>query len=193
VAIATAAPASDDDVPNRAMPETVYVLAPGSPTTEILSPTLKPSSSAVFLSSATWSAFVGSPPCTKRNALNGGRLTEARKFGAPPVLTRSPCLFWMETCWNTPPSATRTPSTASTFCTSDCGMGGEAWSEPKPDGFAPVTDTSTPWLAVSKTCENALSIVSVRTYVPEIIATPRTTASAVSAVRSLRAPSPRKT
>jgi hypothetical protein len=95
--------------------------------------------------------------------LNGGLLTEERKFGAPPVPMRSPFLSRIETCWNTPASATRTPSVSWTFCRSDSAIGGEAWSLPKPDGLAPVTDTSTPWLAVWKTSANALSIVSVRT------------------------------
>ena len=64
VVIATDAPASDDSVPNFATPETVYVFAPGRPTTVTLSPTLKPSSSAVFWSSAVWSAVRGGAPST---------------------------------------------------------------------------------------------------------------------------------
>ena len=54
-----------------------------------------------------------------------------------------------------------------------------------------ATTTSVPWLACAKTSENDLLIVSVRTYVPEIIATPSTTDIAVRTVRSGRARRPR--
>ena len=95
--------------------------------------------------------------------MKGGLLFDEMKFGAPPAPMLSPFLSRIDTCWNTPASATRTPSTACTFGSRDSSIGGEAWSLPKPEGLAPVTETSTPWLAVWKTSENALSIVSVRT------------------------------
>jgi hypothetical protein len=50
----------------------------------------------------------------------------------------------------------------------------------------PLTITSVPAYDSSKMVENALSIVSVRTYVPLIIATPRTIAIIVSEVRNFR-------
>ena len=53
-------------------------------------------------------------------------------------------------------------------------------------------DTSVPVLACAKTSVNERLIVSVKMYVPAIIATPSTTASAVRAVRSGRARRPRR-
>ena len=60
------------------------------------------------------------------------------------------------------------------------------------DALRGTTTTSVPWLACEKTSENDLLIVSVRTYVPEIIATPSTTDIAVRIVRSGRARRPRR-
>jgi hypothetical protein len=54
-----------------------------------------------------------------------------------------------------------------------------------------VTETSTPLDARWKRSLNDSLIVSVKTNVPATKATPITTASVVSAVRSLRASSPR--
>jgi hypothetical protein len=55
-----------------------------------------------------------------------------------------------------------------------------------------TTTTSVPWLAWEKTSEKDWLIVSVRTYVPAIIATPSTTDIAVRIVRSGRARRPRR-
>ncbi len=56
---------------------------------------------------------------------------------------------------------------------------------------SPVMTAFEPARMSLKIRSNAWSIESVRTYVPLIIATPRTIAIAVSAVRSLRLKSPR--
>src|SRR3954466_15268401 len=79
------------------------------------------------------------------------------KFGAPPAPVLSPFLFRMDTCWNTPASATRTPSTAWTFGSSDSSIGGGVWSLPKPAGFAPVTETWTAPLPGWEKAEDALA------------------------------------
>jgi hypothetical protein len=50
----------------------------------------------------------------------------------------------------------------------------------------PLTTTSVSAYELEKIESNAFEMVSVRTKLPETIATPRTTENAVSAVRSLR-------
>ena len=89
---------------------------------------------------------------------------------------------------DTEPAATSTPSTARTLSSVASGIGGASADSPsklKP-GSLPVTTASVPAYESTKIASNALSIVSVSTYAPLIIATPSTIASAVSAVRSLR-------
>ena len=54
----------------------------------------------------------------------------------------------------------------------------------------PVITAAVSWYEPAKIWSNAALIVSVRTYVPLTIATPRTIASAVRKARSLRPASP---
>ncbi len=113
------------------------------------------------------------------------------KFGAPVLpLTFLPLLPTIVPSSNTPPEAFFTPGTCAAFSTS-------AWSNA--GGFEPLsllksffgdTLTSMPLDTVAKMLSNCRLIVSVRMYVPEISATPSTTAMAVRTVRSLRAAIP---
>ena len=55
----------------------------------------------------------------------------------------------------------------------------------------PLITASVPSFASLKTLSNVLLIVSVNTYVPEIIATPNRTATPVRSARTLRESRPR--
>ena len=89
---------------------------------------------------------------------------------------------------STLPSASATPSSPRTSSSSDSSSVGSVTPLPSLRSKAdlPVMTTSEPSRTSVKIWSNALSIESVRTYVPLIIATPSTIASAVSAVRSFR-------
>ena len=63
------------------------------------------------------------------------------------------------------------------------------WSE-RANADLPLITAVEPFRTSVKIASNALSIESVRTYVPLTIETPRTIANAVSAVLSLRLKSP---
>ncbi len=88
----------------------------------------------------------------------------------------------------TPPSAWATPGSCRTSSTSDSSSVGSETPLPSDRSNAdlPVMTTFEPSRTSVKIWSKALSIESVRTYVPLIIATPSTIARAVSAVRSFR-------
>ena len=136
---------------------------------------------------------LGQRPSTRLSGLkrsySGAVSMPKANDGAPPVSIGSPSgrsSFVWKSC--TDPVATSTPSTSRTRSSVSSGTGGASADSPsklKPGSF-PVTTASVPAYESTKIASNALSIVSVRTYAPLIIATPSTIASAVSAVRSLR-------
>ena len=93
---------------------------------------------------------------------------------------------------STLPSACPTPGSSRTSPSSDSSSVG--WVTPLPSERSkadlPEITTFEPWRTSVKIWSNALSIESVRTYVPLIIATPSTIARAVRTVRSFRVSRP---
>ena len=91
-----------------------------------------------------------------------------------------------------PPSAAATAGWRLTWSRIDAGSVGVV-----PPSFVTswrgVTATSVPLFEATKILSNDALIVSVNTYVPAMSVTPSATASAVSARRSLREQSPRRT
>jgi hypothetical protein len=96
----------------------------------------------------------------------------------------------IETAPRIAPAADATPSTARTRCTRRSSSGGGS-AKKSVSTLRGTTATSVPVFACAKTSVKERLIVSVKMYVPAIIATPSTTASAVRAVRSGRARRPR--
>jgi hypothetical protein len=117
------------------------------------------------------------------------------KLGAPPVLIASPSGFriFVFVSSRMLPVARPTSGTARTVSRRAASTGGAGAASPSIEmsGPWPCTTASVPARDSVKRFENALSIVSVRTYVPLIIATPRTIAMPVRAARSFRVRSPR--
>ena len=93
---------------------------------------------------------------------------------------------------STLPSAACTPETARTSCSNDSSKAGAVAPLPSERSKAdlPLITTFEPLRTSVKIESNAWSIESVRTKVPLTIATPRTIAIAVSAIRSFRPRSP---
>jgi hypothetical protein len=93
---------------------------------------------------------------------------------------------------STLPSASATSGRARTSSRSASSRVGSVTPLPSERSNADLPEMTTfdPWRTSVKIWSNALSIESVRTYVPLIIATPSTIARAVSAVRSFRENSP---
>ena len=105
--------------------------------------------------------------------------------------TRSLSASKIDTSCSRLPSAASTPGTARTFSSVP---GGSGWVRPPKSpstGCLAVTSTSTPFDTRSNRSVNDALMVSVKMNVPDTKATPMTTAKPVSAVRSLRANSPR--
>ena len=94
---------------------------------------------------------------------------------------------------STLPSASATPGSCRTSARSDSSNVGAVTplSSVRSNADLPVMTAFEPWRMSVKIWSNAWSIESVRTKVPLIIATPRTIASAVRAVRSFRLRRPR--
>ena len=163
------------------------------PATRISSPSAKPLSSAVF-----WSIVVV-PGSVAGLALLVGERVEALLARRRTAATgrsarrsgRRPCRRWRRR----PPgcaSAAATPSVARTFSSVPGGSGCGRPPNSASTAFVAVTLTSTPLDTRSNRSLKDSSIVSVKTNVPATKATPMTTAKPVSAVRSLRASSPRR-
>ncbi len=196
--MANVAPPSELTSPYLAMPTISYSWAGPRAATPIRSPMARFSSSATPSSIATSSAPDGQLPSTRLSGLKRSySLAVSRpnaNEGAPPVSIGSPSglssLVWKSL---TEPVATSTPSTARTCSRTSSGIGGGCDCSPSKLMSAPlpVTTASVPAYDSTKMALNALSIVSVSTYAPLIIATPRTIAIAVSTVRNLRPARPR--
>jgi hypothetical protein len=97
---------------------------------------------------------------------------------------------WSE---STLPSASATPGSPCTCSRSDSSTVGSSTPLPseRSNAALPLITAFEPCRISVKILSKAASIESVRTYVPLIIATPRTIASAVSAVRSFLPSRPR--
>ena len=123
----------------------------------------------------------------------GTSATEARKFGAPPLPMRLPFLPRIVPASKIEPSALATPGCWRTLSSTGPGTVGAV-----PPllvvsiVLCGVIAASVPRLETVKIVSKALLIESVKTYVPAISVVPSTTASTVSARRSLRAKSPRR-
>jgi hypothetical protein len=196
--MANVAPPSELTSPYLAIPTISYSRAGPRAATPIRSPTARFSSSATPSSIATSLAPDGQLPSTRLSGLNRSYSAAVSmpnaNDGAPPVSIGSPSglssLVWGSV---TEPVATSTPSTARTCSRAFSGIGGASDCSPSKLMSAPLplTTASVPAYDSTKIALNALSIVSVSTYAPLIIATPRTIAIAVSTVRNLRPARPR--
>ena len=145
--------------------------------------------------STTTSPVFGHRPDTSVSELNRACVgsTLNPRFGAPPNTIALP-LRPISCAWPaTPPIAASTSGSALTFASSDSSNDGSdvvpLFERLKAD--LPLTTASVPRYVCVKIALNAFEIESVRTYVPLIIATPRTIATPVRTVRSFRRRSPR--
>ena len=179
---------------NWTMPEIRMCATGPSACTPTVSPTAKSSLAAVSLSTTT-SFGPGHFPSMSVSGLKteSPLAIEKPRFGAPPKTTAFPSspMNWV-TSESTLPSAWATSGRARTFGSSDSSSAGAVtpvWSPMSKDDFPEMTAFE-PWRMSVKIRSNAWSMESVRTNVPLIIATPRTIAIAVSAVRSFRLRSP---
>ena len=163
VTTATVAPPSDSTSPKVARPEILKSFLPVRPTSETRSPIFRPSSSAVPLLIATSWGLAGGSPSTYSSGSNrsGGR--EKSNGGAPPVFTWSPFALKMEAKSSTFPAAVCTPGTSLTRSTRESGISWVTGPLSVSNSERPLTTTSTPSFAVSKTFSNVLLIVSVKT------------------------------
>ena len=116
--------------------------------------------------------------------------------GQPSELTGSPSesRSFVLSSSATLPVASATSSTPRTTSSSDASIGGGGGFSPSIEMSSPrpVTTASVPAYDSVKRFVNALWTVSVRMYVPLIIATPRTIAMPVRTARSLRPARPRR-
>jgi hypothetical protein len=180
---------------NWTMPETRTRSTGPSACTPMVSPTSKSSSAAVSLSIAT-SFGPGQSPSISVSGLKTESpfAMEKPRFGAPPETTAFPsspmsCVASESTL----PSASATPGSPRTSSSSDSSNDGAATPccSVKSNADFPEMTAFDPCLMSVKIRSNAWSIESVRMNVPLIIATPRTIAIAVRAVRSFLLSSPR--
>ncbi len=163
-------------------------------TAQTRSPTFQPSLSAVAASIAASSAFCGlRPVLSVKPWKRGTSATDARKFGAPPLPMRLPFLPRIVPASKIEPSAFATPGCWRTLSSTAAEtVGGVPPLLVVSIVLCGVMAASVPRLETVKIVSKALLIESVKTYVPAISVVPRTTASTVSASRSLRASSPRR-
>src|SRR5579862_17845 len=95
------------------------------------------------------------------------------RFGAPPVEIDFPLrpTRWVAS-YSTPPTASSTPGNALMRVSTDSGNDGETVLFELPKLVLPLTTASAFWYETVKIVSKLFLIVSVRTYVPLIIATP---------------------
>ena len=117
-------------------------------------------------------------------------MAENMSGGAPPTLAGSPSRPKIVALSSTLPAADFTSASRRTR-SSQRSLNGWSSTSSESIGLLAEIVTSVPAFPCSKILSNEALIVSVNTYVPEIIITPSSTASAVKAARSFRAPSPR--
>ena len=169
--------------------------APWSVATPIVSPSAKCFVSAVCLSIAICPPPTGHRPSASFRGLKrasfGGSTLEAM-LPPPPVEMTLPSRPISCASPPTSPEAVATSGSCRTFTSTEAGKAGVSAVLLLSflNATLPLITASEFWNEWSTIPVNAAVIVSVRTYVPLIIETPSTIASAVSAVRSLRPHSP---
>jgi hypothetical protein len=193
---AIVAPPSEESAPKRTMPLSFIVSAGPREAMSIGCPIWK--SPFLYEASSIATSFVfGHAPSASVSELKRGWLgsTEKPRLGAPPLVSTFPSFLMICASPATPPSAAATPSICFVFSRSLCGS--VACTKPVSPSLVgsnavfAVTTAFVPRYDSLKIVSKACWIVSVRTYVPLIIATPRTIAIAVRAARSLRPSRPR--
>jgi hypothetical protein len=121
----TTAPPNESTPATCVVPTIVYALRGASATTATLSPSSKPSLSAVAASIVASPAVRGlRPSLTVKPSKRGTSATEATKFGAPPTPMRSPSLPSTVPTSNTEPWASWTSGFARTLARTDAGTVG---------------------------------------------------------------------
>ena len=181
--------------PYWAMPDELELAASARASTmRTVSPTAKSSSSAVPASITTSSAPVGPAALVERERVEAPvARVEAEAEGRRAVRLdrprrRAPTIFVGRSSSDARRPRSRRRRRARTRSSTSSGMGGVCALVPWKlmSDSAPLTTASVPAYDSTKIVSNARSIVSVSTYVPLTIATPRTIAIAVSSERSLR-------
>src|SRR6476659_8467130 len=182
---------------NWTIPEIVNFSTGPSTCTPTWSPTSRCFFEEVSLSITIAWLPCGHEPETRLNGLNleAPFAIEKPRFGAPPSpnwMTFPLSSISSVESLSTLPSASATPGSARTFgrrLSLSVGAASPVWS-PMSNADLPLMTALDPLRASVKILSNAWSIEFVSTNVPLIIATPRTIAIAVSAVRNLRLSSP---
>jgi len=190
------APPSEFTLPYLAMPTTRKRSVVPRAATPTGLPTSRSSSSAVPLSTTTCPSPVAQWPATRFRGLNRVASGSNPKpnlgaFSLPISLPSDP----IRRIWSAvpvpeiAPAAAATPGTSRTLATSFSSIVDAPLEEPDTSSLPVITALvfAAPEVKISS---NAFEIVSVRTKVPQTIATPSTTASAVSVARPRRSQTP---
>ena len=183
--------------PKRTIPVSVYEPTAPRPRPSTCSPTSKPCSSAVLMSTTTSPGPDAQVPSTSLKGLNRSSpgSTPRPKVGLLPWIA-FPSLSRILAWFASPERSRIVPAAASTSgrARTRASTSSETCAFPVCDhstSFFPETTASVCSYELEKIESKAFSIVSVRTSVPLTIATPRTIAIAVRIERSLRAARPR--
>ena len=191
---ANVAPPIESTEPNLATPVISYCLTGPNAATPTASPTPKPSLAEVLASITTWSAPRAHLPAVR---LRGEKRrcsvsSPTPNVGAPPLPpiflpSGSTSCAGFEFDWRSkmPPAASWTSGRPRISSRTLAATGARPLDE-NSSSCLPLTTASVSAYDSLKMLSNAFWKVSVRTYVPLIIATPRTTARAVRRLRILR-------